>query len=164
MNDRRPRQLGELIGWFRREWAAEMPRRIHVAGVEPDSALGSPKMAPAMTARLAAIAVPGMPEKQQADAFKIAVATDHDDRLDAWSDQDAFRTPMMAALAKFGQRYPFSARFIEACAYFNWDWASVGYRRDWPAEFTEMYLETALNRLHNVWVRLDQHEVVALAN
>ena len=60
---REPRSLPELLRWFRCEWEAEIPRRIHERGVEPESALGAPRLAGAFRAYLAG----------------SAFATDHDD-------------------------------------------------------------------------------------
>ena len=156
----RPRHLGELIGWFRREWASELPTRIHTRGVEPDSALGAPTMAPQMMARLsAAVVLPSMPLRERERAEKIALATDHDNRLDTWFDEDVRRTPLLAALTKMRHTHPLSQKLIEACAYFDWDWQTVGRKRNYPDELTALMLEGALNRLYSVWSQLDQHEV-----
>ena len=40
------------VGWFRDAWEASLPTRLHQAGVEPGSALGSPRMAGAVRQRL----------------------------------------------------------------------------------------------------------------
>ena len=80
---REPRDLPELLTWFRREWDAECPSRTHERGVEPQSALGSPKLAGAFRSYIT-----GSP-----------MATDHDDRLDVDMRDAARLRPIHAALS-----------------------------------------------------------------
>ena len=46
-----PRSFVALSAWFRAEWEAALPTRMHTRGVEADSALGSPTLAPAVARR-----------------------------------------------------------------------------------------------------------------
>jgi hypothetical protein len=50
--ERQPQTFRALAKWFVLEWEASLPTRMHTRGVEADSALGSPKMAPAVASRL----------------------------------------------------------------------------------------------------------------
>lgn len=47
-----PRTWPEAVAWFRDAWEASLPLRLHQAGVEPGSALGSPRLAGAARMRL----------------------------------------------------------------------------------------------------------------
>ena len=47
-----PRTWPALAAWFRDGWEASLPTRMHTAGVEAESALGSPRMAGAMHQRI----------------------------------------------------------------------------------------------------------------
>lgn len=48
---RQPQTWNALAHWFRAEWEASLPTRMHARGVEADSALGSPRLAPAVASR-----------------------------------------------------------------------------------------------------------------
>jgi len=47
-----PQTWPACVAWFRDAWEASLPTRLHTAGVEAESALGSPRMAGAMHARI----------------------------------------------------------------------------------------------------------------
>lgn len=47
-----PQTWPACVAWFRDAWEASLPNRLHTSGVEADSALGSPRMAGAMHARI----------------------------------------------------------------------------------------------------------------
>ena len=47
-----PETWPACVAWFRDGWEASLPTRLHTAGVEDESALGSPRMAGAMHKRI----------------------------------------------------------------------------------------------------------------
>jgi len=47
-----PNTWAACKAWFVGEWQASLPARMHTSGVEADSALGSPRMAPALASRI----------------------------------------------------------------------------------------------------------------
>ncbi len=134
---REPRELSDLIRWFRHEWEAELPRRIHERGVEPDSALGAPRLAGAFRAYLM-----GSP-----------MATDHDDRLDANAGGDARLFPIHAAMTVMSHKWPLSARFLRAIAWGGADWVDVAGQWNLAAEIGHRFAESALRHLWSIWAR-----------
>lgn len=132
-----PATLPDLIRWFRREWAAEMPGRIHERGIEPDSGLGSPRLAGAFRAYLA-----GSP-----------MATDHDDRLDMTTAGDARRLPIHAALNVMSRKWPLSSRFLFALAWAGADWVDVAALWTMPPEIGHRFTHDALHHLWEIWAR-----------
>ena len=118
----RPQSFAALLGWFKREWDAEFPRRLHERGVEPESALGAPRLAGAMRARLTAI-------DDDEDAERARRATDYDPAHDTWSSGAAPRYPILDALERYGHRHPLLRRYLEAVAYGGFDWRRVAQAR-----------------------------------
>ena len=51
-HDAPPQTWPASVAWFRDAWEASLPTRLHTRGVEDESALGSPRMAGAMHARI----------------------------------------------------------------------------------------------------------------
>lgn len=113
-----PVELGALLGWFRREWQADFPRRLHERGVEPESALGAPRLAGAMRARMTAL-----------DEAKAATSTDYDPAHDTYATGEAPRFPMLDALERYGKRHPLMRHYLEAVAYGGFDWRRVAQVR-----------------------------------
>lgn len=114
----RPRTFGALLGWFKREWDAEFPKRMHERGVEPDSQLGAPRLAGAVRARFAALEEP-----------KAATATDYEPGNDTWSTGAVPRFPVLDALQRYSRRAPLLSRYLEAIAYRGFDWRRVADER-----------------------------------
>lgn len=133
-----PTELGTLLGWFRREWQNDFPRRLHERGVEPDSQLGAPRLAGAMRARFTAL-----------DEAKAATATDYDPAKDTLSVGEAPRFPMLDALERYGRRHPLMRRYLEAVAYMGFDWRRVAQARlrVWDPELKAFFPDDELNYL-----------------
>lgn len=136
-----PRSLPALVTWFRCEFAKEVPGRLHEPGVEPDSALGSPRLAGAFRAYLAS-----------------PMATDHDDRLDVNRRGAARLFPMHAALSMMDRRWPMSARFLFAVAWTGAEWQDVALAWRMLPEVGHRFAYDALRHLYALWER-DAREV-----
>jgi hypothetical protein len=131
-----PRDLRELLAWFRREWDREVPRRVHERGVEPDSAIGSPRLAGAFRSYLM-----GSP-----------FATDHDDRLDI-DRRDATRLyPIHAAIVILSRRWPLSGRFafLLGISGSN-DWEAITLSWHMLPEVGHRFAEGTLRHLWDIW-------------
>lgn len=139
---REPRSLNEYLAWFRREWCAEMPGRIHERGVEPQSALGSPRLGGAFRAYME-----GHP-----------MATDHDDRLDIDHRGAARRFPIHAALSVMRRRWPLSAHYLFAIAWTGAEWQDVALAWRMLPEIGHRFTLDALRHLWSIWEQ-DQREV-----
>jgi hypothetical protein len=140
---REPRELHELLRWFRTEWEQECPGRIHQRGVEPESALGAPVLAGAFRAYIM-----GGP-----------MATDHDDRLDVDMRDAARVRPMHAALAVMSHKWPLSARFLFALAWMGVEWQDVALAWQMLPEIGHRWTQDALAHLWRIWAR-DQARMV----
>jgi hypothetical protein len=145
----RPRTFGKLLDWYRREWNAEFPRRLHERGVEPDSQLGAPRLAGAMRARFAAL-----------DNHKLATATDYDSGHDTWNVGSAPRFPILDALVRYSDTAPLLARYLEALAYGGFDWRLISMRRlrildgaefVWDQHYAQIVTVGALDALWQIW-------------
>jgi hypothetical protein len=139
----RPRTFGKLRDWFKREWEAEFPNRIHERGVEPDSQLGAPRLAGAMRARFNAL-----------DDAKVATATDYDREHDTWSTGAAPRFPVLSALVQLHRTCPLVARSLTQLAYGGFDVYRHGAKRGWTTYQTDLYLRAELGALWQVWSQL----------
>lgn len=134
---REPRSLPEYITWFRSAWAEEMPTRIHERGVEPDSALGSPRLAGAFRAYM--------------DAHPMA--TDFDPRHDI-DERGAQRIrPIHAALAQMRRRWPLSAHYLFAIAWTGAEWQDVALAWRMLPEVGHRFTLDALRHLWALWDR-----------
>lgn len=140
----RPESLPDLLAWFRAAWAEEMPARIHERGVEPQSVLGTPKLAGAFRAYM--------------DAHPMQ--TDHDPRLDVDERGAARVRPIHAALWQMRRRWPLSARFLFALAWTGAEWQDVALAWGMLPEVGHRFTIDALRHLWALWER-DQREVVA---
>jgi hypothetical protein len=136
----RPRTFGKLREWFKREWDAEFPGRMHERGVEPDSQLGAPRLAGAMRSRFAAL-----------DDAKAATATDYDRGHDTWSTGAAPRFPVLAALVELHRTCPLIAVSLTKLAYGGFDVYRHGGARGWTTYQTDLYLRAELDVLWGVW-------------
>ena len=134
---REPSELHELLAWFRREWAKEMPSRIHGRGVEPDSALGSPCLSGAFRAY-----IDGSP-----------MATDHDDALDTWKEGACRLRPIHAALSVMDHRWPLSSRYLFALAWSGAEWQDVALAWRLLPEIGHRFAQDALKHLWSIWER-----------
>jgi hypothetical protein len=151
----RPRTFGALRQWFKREWDAEFPQRIHERGVEPDSQLGAPRLAGAMRARILAVgADPNCGCEDCRKALGKATATDYDRAHDIWSTGAAPRYPVLAALVRLHERCPLVARSLTALAYGGFDVYHHGSKRGWTTYQTDLYLAAELAALWTVWSAL----------
>lgn len=142
----RPRSLHEFIVWFRREWAAEFPSRIHERGIEPDSQLGAPRMTGAFIHHLG-IVIDGIG----------STSSDYDSRTDTWSDGAARHTPILAALTLIKRDAPFMGRFLEALPYMDFDWERVALKlvpvTGQPADSTVRRAISAHPEVREIWAR-----------
>lgn len=132
-----PRNLAEYLAWFRREWEAEVPRRIHERGVEPQSALGSPRLHGAFRAYM-----DGHP-----------TATDYDPRLDLDERGAMRRYPVHAALAQMRRRWPLSAHYLFAIAWTGAEWQDVALAWKMLPEVGHRFTLDALRHLWTLWER-----------
>jgi len=151
---RRPRSLEALLVWFVQEWQAEVPARLHVDGVEPDSALGSPKMFHMFMRRLIAL-----------DTSSVAQATDFDPRLDTWHGDAAPLTPMQGVLDVYEhgiqgvgtrwivQPHPCIARMLRGVARAGGDWERTQWGSLRPKDEALLTLEAALHEVWSLWAR-----------
>jgi hypothetical protein len=152
-----PFRFGALLGWFREEWLAEIPARIHERGVEPDSALGSPRLSGAMRHRADVLDNPTM-----------ARATDYDRQHDTWSTGEAPRMPVLAALEALscGSAHriarPLTAHYLRRLAYAGFDWRFLADREHQPVEVRELYTKAALEELWQVWASTELNVVKEL--
>jgi len=134
---REPKNLPDLMAWFRREWEAEIPSRIHERGTEPDSALGAPKLAGAFRSYIM-----GSP-----------MATDHDDRLDL-DHRDAARIrPIHAAMRVMSNRWPLSTHYLFAIAWTGAEWQDVALAWRMLPEIGHRFTRDALAHLWAIWAR-----------
>jgi hypothetical protein len=134
---RQPREVPDLIRWFRTEWEAECPPRTHERGVEPESALGAPKLAGAFRSYIM-----GSP-----------MATDHDDRLDIDMRDAARLRPMHAALAYMSRKWPLSAHYLFAIAWMGAEWQDVALAWRMLPEIGHRFTFDALRHLYHIWER-----------
>jgi hypothetical protein len=134
---RKPRSLPEYVRWLRTEFDRECPGRIHEQGTEPESALGSPRLAGAFRSYLM-----GSP-----------MATDHDDRLDVDERGAARLFPVRAALAQMERRWPLSARFLFAVAWTGSEWQDVALAWRLLPEIGHRFALDALRQLWALWAR-----------
>jgi hypothetical protein len=134
---REPTSLPDLLRWYRREWEQEVPSKLHEPGTEPDSALGSPRLAGAFRAYLM-----GNP-----------MATDHDDRQDMDQRGAARRYPIHAALSVMARKWPCSARFLFAVAWTGTDWQDVALAWRMLPEVGHRFAHDALRHLWAIWAR-----------
>lgn len=134
---REPRELNELLAWFRREWEAELPRRIHERGTEPESALGAPKLAGAFRAYMT-----GSP-----------MATDHDDRQDIDFRGAARVRPLHAAMHVMSHRWPLSTHYLFAIAFAGAEWQDVSLAWKMLPEVGHRFTRDALHHLWRIWAR-----------
>jgi hypothetical protein len=132
-----PRTLPELIRWLRTEFNREVPSRLHEPGTEPDSALGSPKIAGAFRAYLM-----GHP-----------LVTDHDDRLDLDRRGAARLFPMHASLSLMARKWPLSARYLFAIAWTGAEWSDVALAWHMLPEIGHRFTLDALRHLWAIWAR-----------
>ena len=140
---RQPVTLPELMRWFKHEWAQELPGRLHERGVEPQSALGSPRLAGAFRAYM-----DGHP-----------MVTDHDNRLDLDKRGAARLFPMHAALYQMCRRWPLSAHYLFAIAWTGAEWQDVALAWRMLPEVGHRFTVDALRHLWAIWER-DQREVL----
>ena len=132
-----PRALPDLIRWYRTQWEAEIPGRIHERGTEPDSALGAPRLAGAFRAY-----IHGSPMR-----------TDHDDRLDL-DERGATRIyPVHAALRIMSHRWPLTAHFLFAVAWTGAEWGDVALAWRIMPEVGHRFTEDGLRHLWRIWER-----------
>ncbi len=145
-----PRGLRELLRWFLDAWAAEIPDRLHSAGVwrdwGPDSVGGS---------------LLGSPRTH--DAFRAYIEAsphqlDYDPRIDTDERGAVYVRPVHAALARMvGRRSagplgpslgvrPFMARYLFALACAGGDWTAISARFGIPPQVAPIYTEAALWR------------------
>lgn len=134
---REPRQLNDLVRWYRTEWEREIPRKMHEPGTEPDSALGAPRMAGAFRAYLC-----GNP-----------MATDHDDRLDPDYYGAARRYPVHAALTILAHKWPLSARYLFAIGWSGAEWGDVCLAWHMLPEIGHRFTQDSLRHLWSIWAR-----------
>jgi hypothetical protein len=134
---RQPRHLEEYVRWWRREWDAECPPRIHERGTEPESALGSPRLAGAFRAYLM-----GTP-----------FATDHDDRLDSTTADAARRFPVHATLAIMDRRWPLSARFLFELGFLGAEWQDITLAWRMLPEVGHRFAHGTLQHAWVIWTR-----------
>lgn len=134
---REPRSLPEYLAWFRRAWAEEMPTRIHERGVEPESALGAPRLAGAFRAYM-----DGHP-----------MATDYDPRHDIDERGAARLRPVHAALAQMRRKWPLSARYLFAIAWTGAEWQDVALAWGMLPEVGHRFTMDALRHLWALWER-----------
>jgi len=125
------------VRWYRVEWQREVPTRVHERGVEPESALGAPRLAGAFRAYLM-----GDP-----------MATDHDDRFDMTTGHDARRRPIHAALQVIARRWPLSARllFLLGCNGGDWETVTLGWKM--LPEVGFRFTQDSLRQLWDIWQR-----------
>ena len=140
-----PKELHDLLRWYRREWEAECPPRTHERGVEPDSALGAPKLAGAFRSYIM-----GSP-----------YATDHDDRLDVDMRDAARVRPIHASLAIMEHKWPLSAHYLFAVAWMGADWQDVALAWRMLPEVGHRFAESALRHLWYIWAREQARSVDA---
>jgi hypothetical protein len=136
---REPTSLPDLLRWYRREWEQEVPSKLHEPGTEPDSALGSPRLAGAFRAYLM-----GNP-----------MATDHDDRQDMDQRGAARRYPIHAALSEMARKWPCSAHWLFEIAWCGADWQDVALSHNIVAEFGQRITHHALRQLWTFWSRAE---------
>ena len=134
---REPRHLSDLIVWYRAEWEREVPAKLHEAGTEPESALGSPMLSGAFRAYLC-----GSP-----------MATDHSNRLDVDERGAARRYPIHAALAVLEHKWPLSARYLFAIAWTGTEWQDVCLAWRMLPEVGHRFTADALRHLWMIWAR-----------
>ena len=151
---REPRNLAELLHWFLEGFAAETPEVMHARGVWVDrpkrdelgvrvrgtgqggSLLGSPQTAE--------------PFRQLLENTPRQVGEDKD------TGATFYVRPMRAALERLagsteGSDSAFMARFLAQVAYGGGDWEAVASRWKITPFVREVYLETALRRLHRLY-------------
>jgi hypothetical protein len=145
---REPRELRDLLAWYRREWTREVPTRIHEHDVEPDSAIGSPKLAGAFRSYLT-----GSP-----------FATDHDNRYDVDRRGAARLYPIHAAITIMSHRCPLSARFLFLLGVSgDNDWERITLAWNMLPEIGQFYAQAVLRKLWEIWER-DRREIGCLGN
>lgn len=132
-----PRSLAEYVTWLRREFERETPRRVHERGVEPESAIGSPRLAGAFRAYLC-----GSP-----------FATDHDDRRDMDMRDAVYVRPVHRAIAIMSKRRPESARLAFALAWSGVDWEDIICQKGLVSEFGYWVTLGTLQHLWRIWAR-----------
>ena len=132
-----PRELPELLRWFRREWEAECPPRTHERGVEPESALGAPKLAGAFRAYICA----------------SPMQTDHDDRLDVDMRDAARVRPIHAAMRVMSNKWPLSTHYLFAIAWMGAEWQDVALAWRMLPEIGHRFTRDALQHLWSIWAR-----------
>jgi hypothetical protein len=110
-----------------------MPSRLHSRGVEPDSVLGSPELAP---------------------AFRHYINADHQREQ---REDGCYVYPLHAALAALGhggsseRPRPFCAMTIFEVIRAGFDWERVADRLSWPHDAFELFLSGAIELLHKRW-------------
>lgn len=145
----------DLLGWFLREFRAEMPDEIHSSGVWRDwkgladtsdrkavggSLLGTPRYEDAFRRFL----------EDGPDCVEYAEYEGHQDTV------PHYRFPVRAALASLGGRgkatdpFPFMARTLHRIALMDGDWDGACRTMGIPLPVRGFYIETALSRL---WAR-----------
>lgn len=137
MQPAQPRYLHEYVAWLRAEFDREVPARLHERGVEPSSALGSPRMGGAFRAYLTG----------------SAFATDHDVALDTDERNAAYLRPVQRSITVLSHRWPLSARLAFAIAWGGCDWQDVTLSWRMVPEAGHLFAEGALRRLWAIWAR-----------
>lgn len=114
-----PDTLDGLLLWFRKEWADDMPVRLHDHYLDDG---GAPRLAPAFRAFI--------------DSSPFS------------TDQDGFyRWPIRAALAFTARGDPFMARFLFGLAHNGGDWRGLCDRIGIPPQVAPVYTHEALRRI-----------------
>jgi hypothetical protein len=149
----------DLLGWFIARWRAELPERLHGAGVWRDQRRPSDpeEFSPVGGSLLGAPRV--------ADPFRAYLEADPERELEPASITDAgvtaetraYRFPLRAALARVAGRgpneapFPFMARalFRTACMDGDWDAACASLGIILPVR--RAYIEAALRRLWSAY-------------
>lgn len=132
-----PENLPDLVSWFHSAWIREAPSRLHEAGTEPDSILGSPRLAGAFRSYI----------------MGSSFATDHDDRLDMTTAGDCRLYPIHAAMIVLSHKWPLSARFLFAIAWTGASWQDVSLAWRMLPEVGHRFAESALRHLWRIWAR-----------
>lgn len=149
-----PRGTTGLLTWYAERWAEETPERLHVRGVwhdrETSSALGAPRYSDPFRDYL------------EGSPFR----TDHDERLDTWSDQDAYVRPVHAALARIAgknsnSRGAYFARYLWQLAVGGFDWQATAERAMVPAQLAPLVTDQLLRMLWHRYSERPAKEVAA---
>lgn len=137
-----PKGLGQLLAWFLREWAAEVPDTMHVPGVWRDYVRWDEDRGSVGGSLLGSPAMHG--------GFRSY--TENSDRS---TDADgSLHRPIHHSLTVMAGRTssgrPFMARFLFRLAHAGGDIGSVASRLGWPDEAARDYAEAALFRLWTI--------------